>query len=420
MKAANYLLLLGSLLSALLLAELFIRMFVPEIGWAQRKDAVIGWSSDEYRRFDPTDDAAGGATRILFLGDSYLAGDGVSDLDNRFPVLLQAQLAGKVSTRILAAGGWGTDQQLIAFMQKGIDWKPDLVILAFCANNDTANILSHNDGPKKLKPYFVVKQDQSLELYAGDGHPLNYETMLRTDDARPVKDSQPLRSYLLDYTRAIIRSYAAPDDSDENNSAPSVDPRYKKFRYREEKKEEIYSKQSKLSWSPQHGVNHASAYIHEDFETNTYQWRLFAAILTRLREEVENAGGKLVVMLLPVIFNPEDPATIAGGSFARKFQTPDGYFTFRSVEPRERLQSISARAGVTFIDPTEDFIDRVVDNNLMKQVWPQNNRHFSDLGHEILADLLTDHIEVLIMNDNTTAARGTAPDRNGPATSSDR
>ena len=418
MKSSNYLLFLGSILIALLIAEVLLRTFVPEIGWAQRKDAVVGWSSDEYKEFDPEDSEDGAATRILFLGDSFLAGSGVSALDKRFPVLLQSQLARTESSRILAAGGWGTDQQLIAFVQKGIPWKPDLVILAFCANNDISNILSNSHGLKKRKPYFVLEDSGSLRLYDGYGNPLDSKSILHTEDAHRNSDSPQVRSYLFDFTRLILRFLASPDQSAETEDQ-AVDARYLKFRYWEEKREEIFRQQDRLSWSPQNGVNHASAYIHENFEINTYQWRLFESILAKLKEEVESSGGKLVLMLLPVIFNPADSGTIAGGSFVKEFQTPDGSFTFRSVEPRERLQTISDNTGITFLDPTQDFINMVLKNNLMKQVWPENNRHFSDLGHEIMANLLEDHIEALVKNDRTTAERNTLPVRNGATHHSD-
>ena len=59
-------------------------------------------------------------------------------------------------------------------------------------------------------------------------------------------------------------------------------------------------------------------------------------IVERLNEEVEAAGGKLFVMLLPVIFNPRDVETIAGGTFEYRFETPAGPVTMRSAEPRER------------------------------------------------------------------------------------
>jgi len=297
-------------------------------------------------------------------------------------------LNNKVTARILAAGGWGTGQQLLAFKQKGKFFEPDLVIVAFCANNDISNILSHNFGLKKLKPYFVIGKDERLELYDGYGTPINYQTIFRDGDKNAGRSAPLMRSYLVDYLKHILnQNFFHRVDRTENFK--SVEGLYRKFRFWEEKPEELYRRQNKLTWSPQNGVNHVSAYIHEDFKINTYQWRLLERILFKLKKEVQSSGGKLAVLLLPVIFNPEDPETIAGGSFVKRFQTPEGYFTFRSDEPRERLRSITARIGIEFYEPTQEFIKFVLDKDLMKTVWPNpKDKHFSALGHEILANLL--------------------------------
>ena len=153
---------------------------------------------------------------------------------------------------------------------------------------------------------------------------------------------------------------------------------------------EIYNKQTSLSWSPETGINDVSAYIQDDLATNRYQWRLLEHILLRLRKEVEEVDAKLVVMLLPVIFNPRDADTIAGGPFVQEFQTPSGSFTFRSAEPQDRLREISERTGIAVFDPTTDFIAFVRDNDL-EAVWPDpHDRHFSDVGHKALADISRD------------------------------
>ncbi len=387
-KWFNYVLLLAAIFVAILTAEIFLRIFIPGIGWAQREDKIIGWSNDEYKLFEPTGRKNDTEKRILFLGDSYLAGSGVSDLNKRFPILLESMLDNKVTSKILAAGGWGTDQQLLAFNQKGKFFEPDLVILAFCANNDISNILSHNFGSKKLKPYFVIGKDEKLELYDGYGTPINYQTIFRDGDKNAGRNAPLMRSYLVDYLRHILNQNLFHQVNRTENFE-SVEALYRKFRFWEERPEELYRRQNKLSWSPQNGVNHVSAYIHEDFKINTYQWRLLEQILFKLKKEVQSSGGKLAVLLLPVIFNPEDPETIAGGSFVKRFQTPEGYFTFRSDEPRERLRSITERIGIVFYEPTQEFITYVVDKDLMKAVWPNpKDKHFSALGHEILANLL--------------------------------
>ena len=95
-------------------------------------------------------------------------------------------------------------------------------------------------------------------------------------------------------------------------------------------------------------VTAISAYIDEDFELNTYQWSLFEGIVERLNEKVEAAGGNLLVMLLPIIFNPREIETMTGGTFERRFETPAGLVTIRSAEPRERLAKLSQRLDIHF------------------------------------------------------------------------
>jgi len=305
-KWVNYITLLASISAAFLIAEIFLRIFIPEIGWAQREEKIIGWSNDEYKLFEPSGRKNETEKRILFVGDSFLAGSGVSDLDKRFPILLESMLNYKLSSRIIAAGGWGTDQQLLAFNQKGKFFKPDLVIVAFCANNDISDILSHNHGPKKLKPYFVIGKDEKMELYDGYGVPINYGAIFQDGDKNERQNGPLMRSYLVDYLRHILKTRISSDKVNRIGNFESVDTLYRKFRFWEERPDELYKRQSELSWSPQNGVNHVSAYIHENFEINTYQWRLFEQILLKLKKEVEKSGGKLAVLLLPVIFNPED------------------------------------------------------------------------------------------------------------------
>jgi len=85
---------------------------------------------------------------------------------------------GKIEIRTLAAAGWGTDQEFIAFMEKGVPWKPDIVVLAFCSLNDIANNLSAirqpHDTPWRLeggmvKPFFILKENNQLELFKISG-----------------------------------------------------------------------------------------------------------------------------------------------------------------------------------------------------------------------------------------------------------
>ncbi|MFH1313377.1 MAG: SGNH/GDSL hydrolase family protein [Candidatus Eisenbacteria bacterium] len=367
----------------LVVLEIALRWRMPQLGWTQRTDACLGWSSREYRDFDPEARSKPDVTRILFLGDSFLAGAGVSDLDHRFPVVLSEMLGPHVEIAILASGAWGTDQELLAFRAKGAAWDPDIVVLAFCANNDISNILSHHHGPTMLKPYFTLDEESNLTLH--DTFGARMEGGVQAADEQKTQIAAWKRFYVLRWIGLSIQ----PGPSDERHDLArfsGVDPQYREFLFWNEKPLEIYKTQDSLSWAPHMGINHVSAYIHEDFSRNSYQWRLFERLVVELRDDVQQGGGELVVMLLPAIFNPWDLDTVAGGPFEKKFATPDGEFTFRSAEPRDRLDAICSRNGIRFLDPTWEFRRTIAAHDLHAKVWPPpHDRHFSDVGHNVLA-----------------------------------
>ena len=158
---ARIVLVMVSVSVALALGEILVRAVVPELGRRPLADPSLGWASREYTTFEPHERAAGDhRKRVLFLGDSFLAGAMVSRLDQRFSDVLH-QLRPEFDVATLAAGAWGTDQELLAFVSKGRAWRPDLVIVAFCANNDLANILSNHHGPQDGQALLRSRRQQS-------------------------------------------------------------------------------------------------------------------------------------------------------------------------------------------------------------------------------------------------------------------
>jgi hypothetical protein len=395
---ARLLLLLSSTLLCLVLLELALRVIMPQIGWTQREDPLLGWSSREYQEFNPQADVATQRKRILFIGDSFLAGSGVTSLDHRFPVLLRRRLGNACDVAILASGAWGTDQELLAYEQKGVAWRPDIVVVAFTASNDLKNILSNYGGSRMPKPYFVYSEGAGLTLHSSDGH---LAAQSGHDALRefPIPDPLWKRSLLLRLVALKIHRLASREQYDPA-AFPLVDERYKHFTYREQQYEEIIEKQEHLTWSPQMGANDVMAYIKENFRFNTYGWQLLDQILARLRGEVERDHGQLVLMLLPVAFNLRDPDTIVGGPFTKQLATPEGPFTFRSAEPRDRLPEICARRNITFFDPTKEFRTYVTRNSQMKEFWPNpKDGHFSDRAHEYLAEICVKWFSSLLSQD---------------------
>ena len=115
--------------------------------------------------------------------------------------------------------------------------------------------------------------------------------------------------------------------------------------------------------------------------------KLMGALLARFRDEVDATGGELVVMLLPAAFGPR-PELIVGADFEQRYETPKGAFTLRMDEPRTRLAGITERLGISFIDPTPDFIEHVRAADIASEYYFGNNNHFGDDAHRWIAERL--------------------------------
>jgi hypothetical protein len=100
--------------------------------------------------------------RILILGDSFAFGEGVEVKDRFDRPLKDLQLPGKV-VEVVNAGvmGYGTDQELLYFTQKGLNLRPDLVIL-MSYENDLEDIMTDFNNTR-YKPRYIIK-DNDLTL----------------------------------------------------------------------------------------------------------------------------------------------------------------------------------------------------------------------------------------------------------------
>lgn len=108
-----------------------------------------------------------GRTRVLLLGDSVAFGYGVAD-DQTFAHLLDPDGA-RFETVNLAVPGYGVDQSLRRYELTGRAWRPQVVVLNLCVDNDLADIMLPvflYDG-QHPKPYFSLRAGQ-LELH--DAH----------------------------------------------------------------------------------------------------------------------------------------------------------------------------------------------------------------------------------------------------------
>lgn len=104
-----------------------------------------------------------GVTRVLTLGDSLLDCNesGSQPFEITIPSLLGKSLGDFWEVYNLSAGGWGTDQEFLAYRTLGARYKPDWVILFYTPANDLYN----NSSSKAIfeniaKPVFLIENGE--------------------------------------------------------------------------------------------------------------------------------------------------------------------------------------------------------------------------------------------------------------------
>lgn len=101
-------------------------------GWATNSN---GFRDREYPRDKPA-----GVTRILVLGDSIVAGNGIRSAEDVFVKRLERLLnapSGRQRYEVLnlGVGGYQTYQEVELLRVKGLAYHPDIVLVAFCLND---------------------------------------------------------------------------------------------------------------------------------------------------------------------------------------------------------------------------------------------------------------------------------------------
>lgn len=118
-----------------------------------------------------------GKVRILLLGDSFTFGETVSDSES-YASRLQ-ELLPRAEIMNFGVHGYAHDQMLLLFKDRGVAYKPDIVMLGFVSDDMSRNTVDFRD---YAKPRFVI-DDGKLQLEGTPVPPI--EHTLRWDWTRP-------------------------------------------------------------------------------------------------------------------------------------------------------------------------------------------------------------------------------------------
>ena len=279
-------------------------------------------------RHELTEKRPPGSSRILLFGDSFTAGDGVSD-GYRFSDILEQRLEGPQVIN-LGLSGTGTDQQYLIFRELAKDLEYDLLLICPLVENirRVANRFratkSRQDGSQvyMAKPYFEL-DDGKLNLR----HVPVPKGLLRQEDLSPEDLGHVDYGGRHRVQRSIVNRFLRP-------LKPIL--------------------QSVFSYQP----------VPDYDDPKSPSWLLMKAVFQQWI--AESADHPVIVCPIPLYQHVEQNASA------------DNY--------RKRFQELAEMDGVTVVDPLPRFWAE--DPESRRRCRFRNNPHLTPFGHQVLADAL--------------------------------
>jgi hypothetical protein len=295
-----------------------------------------------------------GTRRILILGDSFGEGYYVEEPQTARALLERGLQASCVGVEVLngSTAGYSTDQEYLFFTSEGARYRPDLVIL-FVYSNDLPDNLSAVGNAERPKPVFVLHEGELVLRNTPVPKARDSASETGTEGLRPFHHSVALR-WLSNRTAESPRLHAlltriglVP--------ALSTDPPRDFWPFRIDRR-------------------------LEDEE----MWKRFTALLHSLKDAVEDSGGHLAVLYVPVRFEVEDPAWSA--TLAR-YPPLKAWDRDRVVR---QLEAACTKVGVVLVDPRASL------RGAGAPAYFPKDGHWNALGNAVVSEVLRAPLERLL------------------------
>ena len=394
-RLAPLLLLLGSVLFSLGLAECGLRLYHygslrglsgehtlraphPTRGWALEPNGSSFQRTRDYgvlvetnalgMRDRPHEVAkAAGAFRILVLGDSFMEAYQVP-LEASLPYLLQERLAARrVEVMNLGVGGYGTTQELVVLQEEGLRYRPDLVLLGFYLGNDVQNnsrsieagLLGEEARTTFARPYArAAALDGPLEWTPPDADRMApyFERWDRRDSIGETlrRALQPaMLAHRVEQATARLWTRFASDDR--------------------------YDPALAFGWPFLKEVGDPEAVrLWED------AWLVTRRLLLELDRVAHAAGASFAIFLVPSDFQI-DPRALASIESAH----PD--LSFDPLRINRELAAFAAGAGIPLLDPTPALAAEQAAGRPV--YYSIEDRHWNAPGHALVTGLLAEFLD---------------------------
>ncbi|MCB9107087.1 MAG: hypothetical protein H6633_22980 [Anaerolineales bacterium] len=330
-----------------------------------------------------------GAFRVLSLADSF--GEALQvNLDQTYHKQLEGLLADSLDQPVevlnAGVGGWGTDQEAIFYVAEGFRYEPDVVLLAFFIRNDAVNNygpleIERNGGSQQkefftlspsgeLQPPPVQEEVAELERTALQTNPQQVAPQLDDDHQPPLLGAadtlwrwSALYRFLMPYLRDI---------------PPVV---------------QQLGPSGILGGEAVIRAKHPSVpipfFVYQDPPDERFAaaWDVTEAIIRRLRDEVEQRGSRLAVVVIgaPEQVYPEAwERTLAANPTMQNLNLD-------LDAPNHRLDAFLTAEGIAHLDLLPIFRDAAAQPDTPPLHF-RHDQHWTPAGHRLAAESISEFL----------------------------
>ena len=292
-------------------------------------------------------------TRILILGDSHTYAVGVS-MEDTWGKLLEAKLASAYApatfrTYNAAMPGYSMHQYLLRLMDQGPQLRPHYVLLGLSYATDFYDLLPPDHGgwiygADKARDYFDFDHQGNLVEQHWDAAHIKGGGAQATWTAASVRE-------LLEYSAT--------------------------FRLLRRSKLALFVGSHVRVNGQTLWANMDVIFEKETSEQHRYQWKLFEALLLRIKAECDRQGATLVVVGIPYL--PQVYDDIWDSTFGRDSK-------YSRTAAGERVLADCREWGISYVDTLDAFRTKTKDSG--RWLHYHRDAHPTPEGHQVIADTI--------------------------------
>lgn len=336
--------------------------------------------------YDNPDDAF----RVLSLADSF--GEALQvDLEQTYHKQLEALLAESLARPVevlnAGVGGWGTDQEAIFYVAEGFRYEPDVVLLAFFIRNDAVNnygpLELERNGGSRQKAFFTLSASGELipptiEQEEAEIEPTALQTNPQQGVVADTGDTRPPLLGLADtlWRWSALYRFVVPYLRDIPPLVQQLGP------------SGILGGEAVIR--AKHPSIPVPFFVYQEPPDDRFEaaWLLTEAIIRRLRDEVEQRGSRLVVVIVAA------PEQIYAEDWERTMVANPQMqgLTLDLDGPNRRLNRFLATEGISHLDLLPVFREAAAQAETPPLHF-RHDQHWTPAGHRLAAEAIFEFLD---------------------------